>query len=424
MTLPRPRFLLVLLLAGCGVYFLVFWPLHDPHPVVRLPQGTLAIPNAKIYTSPDTPPIEHGTVLVRDGRIVAVGPDVAVPAGAEVLPCQGCVITAGFWNTHVHFTESKWSFAAFKSAASLNAQLADMLTSRGFTTVVDLGSDLHTTISLRRRIESGDLLGPAILTAGSPLYPRNGIPYYLKNTLPFFILWMLAQPAKPEAAVRLEERNISQGADLLKLFTGSYIARGKVLPMAEPIADAAVRDAHRHGQIAVSHASNLAGTKVAIDSGVDVLAHAPDTPEGIDTPLLQSMVDRHMAMIPTLKMFATTVTTKPEYLLPIYAEVRQFHALGGQLMFGTDVGYMTDYTTDDEFRALEQSGLTAMDILRMLTTAPAERFGVSSAKGTLSPGKLADLTILDADPARDVTAFARVRATVRSGRVIYQKTSD
>ena len=424
MILRQLRLLIVLLLIAGGVYLLAFWPLHNPHPLARLPHGTLAIENAKIYVSPDAPPIEHGTVLVRDGRIAAVGADVAVPAGTQVLACQGCVVTAGFWNTHVHFTEPKWSFAAFKSAASLNPQLADMLTSRGFTTVVDLGSDLRTTISLRRRIESGDLLGPAILTAGSPLYPNDGIPYYLKNTLPFFIVWMLPQPATPEAAARIEGRNISQGADLLKLFTGSYIARGEVLPMSEPIAQAAVEVAHRHGQLAFSHPSNLAGTKVAIDSGVDVLAHAPDTPEGIDTALLQSMVDRHMAMIPTLKMFATTVTTKPEYLLPIYAEVRQFHALGGQLMFGTDVGYMTDYTTDDEFRALAQSGLNAMDILGMLTTAPAERFGVSSAKGTIAPGKLADLTILDADPAGDVTALARVRATVRSGQVIYRKTSD
>jgi imidazolonepropionase-like amidohydrolase len=399
----------------------VFWPLHDPHPIVLLPQGTLAIENAKIYTSPDAPPIEQGTVLVRDGRIAAVGADVATPARAQVLSCQGCVVTAGLWNTHVHFTEPKWNFAAFKSAATLNVQLADMLTSRGFTTVVDAGSDLRITLSLRRRIESGKLLGPAIFTAGSALYPPHGIPYYLKNTLPFFILWLLPQPATPEAAARIEEHNIAQGADLLKLFTGSYIARGKVLPMPEPIARAAVKVAHRHGQLAYSHPSNFAGTKVAIESGVDVLAHAPDTPEGIDTALLQSMVDRHMAMIPTLKMFATTVTTKPEYLLPIYAEVRQFHALGGQLMFGTDVGYMTDYTTDDEFRALAQSGLNPMDILRMLTTAPAERFGVSSTKGTISPGKLADLTILDADPANDVTGFARVRATVRSGKVIYQK---
>jgi imidazolonepropionase-like amidohydrolase len=118
-------------------------------------------------------------------------------------------------------------------------------------------------------------------------------------------------------------------------------------------------------------------------------------------------------------MFATTVTTNPAYLEPIYAEVRQFHALGGELLFGTDVGYMTDYRTEDEFRALAQCGLNARDILRMLTTAPAGRFGVAGQKGSIAPGKRADLVVLSGDPERDITAFARVRFTVRNGRVVY-----
>jgi imidazolonepropionase-like amidohydrolase len=126
-------------------------------------------------------------------------------------------------------------------------------------------------------------------------------------------------------------------------------------------------------------------------------------------------------MIPTLKMFRTTVTSNSAYLDPIYAEVRQFHELGGQLIFGTDVGYMQDYTTQDEFTALTKCGLTPMDILAMLTTNPASRFGVSNAKGTVTPGKLADLTILDADPAQTPAAFSQVRMTIRSGRVIYRR---
>lgn len=413
--------LLVVLITGCSVYLLLFWPLRDSHPRPRLAHGTLAIRNAKIYPSPDAPPIDPGTVLVHDGRIVAVGSEISVPLDAQILPCERCVVMAGFWNAHIHFTEPKWDFAAWKSAATLNAQLADMLTSRGFSTVVDTGSDLRITVSIRRRIEKGELLGPAIYTAGSALYPPKGVPHYLKNTLPFYVLWLMPQPSTPAEASGIEKQNIARGADLLKLFTGSYVTRDKVLPMPEAIASAAASVAHTRGQLVYSHASDLAGTKVAIQSGVDVLAHAPDTTEGIDDALLQSMVDRHMAMIPTLKMFATTVTTNPAYLQPIYAEVRKFHSFGGQLLFGTDVGYMTDYTTEDEFHALGQSGLNARDILRMLTTAPSERFGVTNEKGTITPGKLADLVVLDADPAYDISAFAKVRSTVRSGLLIYTR---
>jgi len=411
--------ILLLLLVG-ALYLVGFWPLRNPHPADYMAKTTLAIENAKIYTSPDAPPMERGTVVIQDGRIAAVGADIPVPSGAQIIPCDHCVVTAGFWNAHIHFTERKWSGAEWLPAARLNAQLADMLNSRGFTTVVDVGSNLRDTIPIRRRIEAGELLGPKIYTAGSAQYPPNGIPFYLKNTLPWFLLKLMPQPATPEEATKDEERNIAGGADVLKLFTGSWVAHGKVLPMPEPNARAAVEVAHRHGQLAFAHPSSLAGVLVAMNSGVDVLAHAADDTEGVDSRLLQTIVDKHMAMVPTLKMFGTTVTKDPRYLDPIYAEVRQFHANGGQLIFGTDVGYMTDYTTEDEFRALEQSGLNAMDILRMLTTAPAERFKVTDRKGTIAAGKLADLVILSADPARDVANFSKVQTTVRSGRVIYQ----
>jgi imidazolonepropionase-like amidohydrolase len=135
--------------------------------------------------------------------------------------------------------------------------------------------------------------------------------------------------------------------------------------------------------------------------------------------VLQSLIDRNMAMIPTLKMFGTTVTYDPAYLTPIYDEVREFHRRGGTLLFGTDVGYMTDYTTTDEFTALTRSGLTPQDILRMLTLAPATRFGVDRQKGRVANGRLADLVILSADPYADPTNLAKVQTTIRSGQVIY-----
>jgi imidazolonepropionase-like amidohydrolase len=89
------------------------------------------------------------------------------------------------------------------------------------------------------------------------------------------------------------------------------------------------------------------------------------------------------------------------------------------LLFGTDVGYMSDSSTEGELAALAHAGLGPSDVLRMLTTAPAARFGVGGETGTVAPGKRADLVLLSADPSHDVAAFARVAATVRAGRVVY-----
>ena len=120
-------------------------------------------------------------------------------------------------------------------------------------------------------------------------------------------------------------------------------------------------------------------------------------------------------------MFAVTVGTHPFYIDPIYAEVREFHALGGQLLFGTDVGYMTDYSTEGEFQALTQCGLEPMEILAMLTTNPAARFGLQGQRGELKTGQAADIVLLDGDPSQDVSAFSKVRYTIRNGRVLYSR---
>jgi len=414
--------MLLLFVAACGVFWVLeVFPRHASHPPLRLGHGTLVLQHARIYVSPTDPPIDDGTVLIRDGLIEAVGAQVEVPAGATLLPCNQCVVTAGFWNAHVHFTEPKWNLAEWKANNLLNAQLADMFLSHGFTTVIDVGSNPADTFAIRRRIEHVQLNGPYIYSSGPPLYPPNGIPFYIRESAPAWIQWLMAEPATPEAARRIVRRNIASGADLTKLFTGSWVQRGHVLPMPLDIAKAAVDESHLNGKLVFAHPSNLAGVRVAIQSGVDVLAHAADDTAGVDQALLSQAVRQNMAMIPTLKMFASTVTTDSNYMDPVCNEVRQFHQLGGQLIFGTDVGYMTDYSTDDEFAALGKSGLNAMDILAMLTTNPANRFGVSNQKGTVTAGKLADLTILDADPAQDIQNFAKVRTTLRLGKVIYRR---
>ncbi|HEY2469766.1 MAG TPA: amidohydrolase family protein [Terracidiphilus sp.] len=412
---------ILILVAIAVVWLLEYYPRHGSHPPLKLAEGTLSIEHARIYVSPTDPPIDDGTILVRNGVIVDVGPQITVPAGATIVPCDHCTVTAGFWNMHVHFTEPKWSMANWKSAATLNPQLADMFLSRGFTTVADLGSNPADTFSIRRRIEKGELSGPYIYTTGTALYPPNGAPFYLRETMPGWMIKLLPQPDTPDEATRLVRHNLASGADLTKLFTGSWVQRGHVLPMPLNIAKAAVTESHLNGKLVFAHPSNLAGTQVAINSGVDVLAHAADDTQGVNAALLQSAINKNMAMIPTLKMFTTTVTTDSHYMDPICAEVNQFHQLGGTLLFGTDVGYMSDYSTEAEFVELGKSGLDFKIVLAMLTTNPAARMGVSASKGTISPGKLADFTILSADPATDLTNFSRVQAVVRSGKVIWQK---
>jgi imidazolonepropionase-like amidohydrolase len=103
------------------------------------------------------------------------------------------------------------------------------------------------------------------------------------------------------------------------------------------------------------------------------------------------------------------------------AQVRAFSSAGGEVLFGTDVGYTDAYDTEEEYRLMSRAGMGFREILASLTTNPARRFGDSGRRGRVVAGEEADLVVLDADPASDVAAFSRVRFTIRAGKVIYSR---
>ena len=88
----------------------------------------------------------------------------------------------------------------------------------------------------------------------------------------------------------------------------------------------------------------------------------------------------------------------------ITAEVHDYAAAGGQILFGTDVGYIDVYDTTEEYR-LMSAALDWRKILASLTTAPSARFGFAAHKGRIAKGMDADLVLLDGDPAKDPAAF-------------------
>ena len=203
-------------------------------------------------------------------------------------------------------------------------------------------------------------------------------------------------------------------------------------PTTEQWADivrAATAEAHRQHRLVVAHPSNDAGLRAALDGGVDVLAHT--TPDGRpwDATLVGRMRRAHLALIPTLKLWTFELSRRGEdsasiqkFLRVPVDQLRAYSRSGGEVLFGTDVGYMTDYDPTDEYRYMERAGMSFRQILAALTTAPARRFGEDKhATGRLEPGMDADLVLLDADPATDIRALSRVRGVWRQGRPIYPK---
>jgi imidazolonepropionase-like amidohydrolase len=99
-------------------------------------------------------------------------------------------------------------------------------------------------------------------------------------------------------------------------------------------------------------------------------------------------------------------------------QLRAWAALGGTVLFGTDVGAV-DYDPTEEYTLMARAGLSFRQVLASLTVAPAERFGESRERGRIAAGLQADLVVLKDDPSNDIRALASVQYTIRAGRIIY-----
>jgi len=378
---------------------------------------TVALTGGTVYASPEAAPLADAVIIATNGVITATGSrsEVRIPADIRVIDCSGKTIVAGFWNSHVHFTEPVWLNAGHAPAATLEAHMQEMLTRWGFTSVWDLGSYPVDSLALRRRVNAGEVPGPNIFFAGN-MFPKGGHPVYVPREVP------LPEVATPEEAAKLSRDYLAMGLDGIKLFTGAFMGDKPVVNMEPAVAKAAVDVAHGQGKPVFAHPQNKAGVDTVIEAGVDVLAHTAPSQSGYTPEQLARFKSQNTALIPTLSLF-TTVVLDPGVTARIVAaavgQLKQFSEIGGVILFGTDIGFIKLYDTSTEFDLMHRA-LSERQVLASLTTNPATYFK-AARKGRVENGFDADLVVLDGDPIADVHNLAKVAYTIRAGQVIYQK---
>ena len=418
MRRPIKLFTLLLLLGYLGGFFSLTCGQSLPNK-----SNGFALVGARIYPSATAPPIAGGVVLIKNGRIVAVGnkQQIKIPGDAKVIDCTGLTLVAGFWNSHVHFTESKWENAAGLTKEQLNEQLRDTFTRYGFTSVFDLGSSIDNTKIIRNRIESGEISGPRILTTGTGIVPEGGTPFYVKPL-------KFPEALSPTQATALVREKLRGRPDAIKIFTGpTPVQGGPPLIMRLELVRAITAEAHRHRKLVFTHPENDAGVNVAVDGGVDILAHTAPTGTNWDEARVATMKQAGVTLIPTLSLFTKLgrslgiPTPRIEQL--ISAPLQQLHAYsnaGGRIVFGTDLGFITDYDPSEEYLLMMRAGMNFRQILASLTVNPAQRFGFSHRTGRITSGMDADIVIIGGDPETDIRVLSNVKYTLRKGHIVYQ----
>lgn len=387
----------------------------------------LALVGGTIYPSATDSPIRNGVVLIHAGKIVAVGSQSVLKgvSNVERIDCSGMTVTAGFWNSHVHFFERKWANAAEIPAAELARQLEDFTTRWGFTSVFDLSSLWENTRRLRDRINSGEVAGPRILSTGEALVAKGTLPPEIVMTLAGGMKVPLPEIATPEEATAATRKLLAEGVDAIKIHNG----RTQMPPPPAPAFNeealrAAVAEAHGAGKLAFVHPNTSAEILAAVRAGVDVIGHTTPFAGPWNDAVLAAMMEHKVALTPTMTIWKyfmrhDRASTQDKIVETETGQLRAWVKQGGTVLFGTDLGAV-DPDPSEEYALMAQSGMSFRQILASLTTAPAERFGAAEKLGRIAPGMSADVVVLQGDPERDLRALTAVRYTLRDGKIVYR----
>ena len=377
--------------------------------------------------------LENATVLIDGERIRAVNPK-EVPAGAEVLELGDRTLLPGLIDCHTHLNsdlEGEWVrrevLETAADAALRGAKNARTTLLAGFTTVRDVGAGGFADISLMKAIDAGWVLGPRMFPAGHAIGITGGhadttgyIPGVLERGPESGIADGVDEVV---AAVRYQ---IKHGAKVIKT-----CATAGVLSFEGPVGAqqyseeellALVTEAHRHGLKVAAHAHGTEGIKAAVRAGVDSIEHGSE----LDDEAIALMKQHGTYLVPTdylteaidMKILPPQIRLKAETVLPLaQASHAKAIAAGVKIAFGTDSGVYPHGLNAHEFETLGHRGMKPLDAIRSATVNACDLIGVTD-RGTIAPGKLADLIAVPGNPLTDVTVLQRVGFVMKGGTIV------
>lgn len=433
--------------------------------------GVFAIVGATVVDGTGAAPVQ-ATVLVRDGRIAAVGRDVTVPSDARIIRAEGQTLLPGLFDLHTHLP--------YATAPNITADWPKNLKAYlycGVTSVVDFGTYPETFAPMRRLAASGAIDAPRLHLAARMTTPGGHGAEGGRGD--FFTLEVLT-PREARAAVR---RLLPYKPDVIKVFTDGwrYNTAPDMTSMNEETLAAIVDEAHKSGIEVMTHTVTLERAKIAARAGVDVLAHgvgdreaddelirllktkgttyvstlAVYEPRGRDilTPLLAAVLEPAVRerITPPLTAPLDDNERAPIQQQPVAPQpspataqaentraqneqsarekrwhnlLHNIHALsasGIALGAGTDAGVTGTHhgwATLRELQLLVAGGITPMQAIVAATSASARALHVEGERGTIAVGKLADLLLVEGAPHQNIGDIKRTTRVFLGGREI------
>lgn len=413
------------------------------------PDTWLLVQAGSLLDRPGQAPRGASTVLVHDGRVVAVrdghlGAEAFehAPRDAAVIDLRDRFVLPGLIDSHVHLTSDKAGIEGQLEEVSLSvadeayeaAVNARKTLLAGFTTVRNLGDSDGVTLALRDAIAAGKVPGPRILDAARPISATAG---HMDPTLGYreelhsaFDTHNLCNGA--DDCRRAVREQVARGADVIKFAStggvNSRIGAGLGAQLFEDEARAIVETAHLYGKKVAAHAHGKDGIDLALRAGVDSIEHGTLMDResmalfrrsgAYYVPTLSTVNGYKERLAKNPEAYIGEVRRKIEWRIGITGKALEAAVPAGvKIAFGTDAGVSLHGRNADEFELMVQHGMTPASAIQAATVNAAALLGLGDEVGSLEPGKRADLVAVAGDPLRDVTVLKRVEFVMKDGRV-------
>ena len=404
-------------------------------------KGTVVIRAAQIIDGRGGDPIKNGAVVVTDDKIVAVGANIAVPAGARVIDLGDATLMPGFIDAHTHIIgrvlgDPEQQNADVRDYQSFGAILAVENAKKtlmaGFTTIRNVGAPNFDDIALRKAINDGWIPGPRILTAGHSFgitgghCDENGYkPGLADNDYRTGVADGVDEVRK---AVRYQ---IKYGADLIKICaTGGVLSEGDAVGATQYTYEemkAVVDEAAKLERKVAAHAHGTEGIKLAVRAGVASIEHG----SFMDEEAAKMMAAKGTFLVPTLmagegvERLAKSGVLKGlrgQKALAAAAAMRNGIKIAVanhvQIALGTDAGVIPHGTNAHEFTLMvEWGGMRPMDSIVAGTLSGAKLLGIDKTIGSLAAGKTADIVAVSGDPLNDIKKMESTVFVMKNGAV-------